>query len=409
MKTSQTSTKYFYIITMAVGLTMRIGDWQVSNNHIQMYVCLFWIMFYFITIIINGKIKKAELQIMKMYLLPHIVMHAYTIILIIFGYFSKDIISTNISVYFPTIVAISSFHMFGAKGAIKNNIIAVLLSWTISIISSLILRGPGIIVQAILQGYVDPYIQYHGIAANYFELSELVLAIGYVFVYYVITRKGLQVKEISIMLTIFIMMILGVKRISVLGALVAILFYKVAEKLSYIKKIRLLKICTISALFLCFLYVFMIFDNRLFTILGNYGINAMGREYYFTDVIKYGYFGIGYLGIGRNAVAKLLTGELSYLRVGGVHCDLLKIYMEIGMIGFLVWLWYYLYKMTHIYLRKWGIQAALMYFTLNIYTFILYVSDNVEIYTAYQILSIVIPIGYAELVKGQEKNCNQTE
>ena len=83
------------------------------------------------------------------------------------------------------------------------------------------------------------------------------------------------------------------------------------------------------------------------------------------------------------------------MRVGGVHCDILKMYAECGFFVFGYWLWHYLISMIKRYKKRFSIDAAVLYFGLTIYLFVLYLTDNVEIYFASIIFSIIIPFCYA--------------
>ena len=47
-----------------------------------------------------------------------------------------------------------------------------------------------IIIHAIRQGLIDPFDTTGGLSMNYFELHDLVLAIGYVMVYYIFQKKN---------------------------------------------------------------------------------------------------------------------------------------------------------------------------------------------------------------------------
>ena len=104
-----------------------------------------------------------------------------------------------------------------------------------------------------------------------------------------------------------------------------------------------------------------------------------------------------------------MTGQYSYLNVGGVHSDILKIYIENGFILFGLWLWYYLIAITKSFAKKINTSTAVLFFTLTIYTFILYFTDNVENYFIYQIFYICIPISYAVNQKKEMENKVKSE
>lgn len=146
----------------------------------------------------------------------------------------------------------------------------------------------------------------------------------------------------------------------------------------------------------CYFFIFILMQgSEFYDLLIKYGINSMGRNYYYEAIINYAEFSPTFLGIGRNAVTKILTTDLAYMHVGGVHSDIIKMYVENGFILFGWWLWYYLVYLTKVYRKKYGNQSAILYFGLVIYTFTMYLTDNVEIYFICQIITIVLPMTYA--------------
>ena len=121
----------------------------------------------------------------------------------------------------------------------------------------------------------------------------------------------------------------------------------------------------------------------------------MGRDYNYRAIMDYAQFKPSFLGIGRNVVTQLLNTELSYLHVGGVHSDIIKMYVENGFILFGGWLAYYLVYLKNVYKKHYSEKSVILYFEIIIYMFTLYLTDNVEIYFICQILAIMIPVTYA--------------
>ena len=95
------------------------------------------------------------------------------------------------------------------------------------------------------------------------------------------------------------------------------------------------------------------------------------------------------------------------MNVGGVHSDIIKMYVENGFILFGLWLWYQLIFMLKFYKKEYGDNVAILYFGFLIYLFTLYLTDNVEVYFICQILVTMLPITYALKQKGN--NCREFE
>lgn len=74
-----------------------------------------------------------------------------------------------------------------------------------------------------------------------------------------------------------------------------------------------------------------------------------------------------------------------------LHNDLLKVYIELGFVGAMMWTWYWIMYIPNFLTKKVGIRNALICFTLIIYSFITYATDNTAGYFNYQMhLSMII-------------------
>lgn len=399
---------YLYIITMAIAFTTRYADFTLGYE-IQMLVGAFWIVIALAKLERNRFLfeednKKIFLLFLKIYLIPKIVIHVYTIMLMILGRVEWTYFSTNFSVYIPTILSIVSLYLFGVK-AYKYSAIALIISWLVSVGVSFLSKGPYIFVYAIKQAYFDST---DNSFFNYLELHDLVLSLGYIVTIYYISREKITKKNIFILLAVLAMMVLGMKRIAVLGVVLAIFFYMFLRMFDTNKQYKICLAFGWVGLFLCFLFIFIMSRGEwFFEVLGKFGIHPMGRNYYFTEIMKYAEFDIGFLGIGRNVITKILNTELSYLRVGGVHSDIIKMYVENGFVMFGIWLWYSLIRVTQLYKKYFSSKVSVIYFVITIYTFTLYLTDNVEIYFICQVISMVIPMAYA--IKEKKKASKSKE
>lgn len=400
---------WFYIITMAIAFTTRYGDILLSFQ-LQICIGLIWIAIGICKLYINefkfkGIFKNDFPKFIKLYMLPHIVIHGYTIFLMIIGKVDWKFFTTNLTVYVPTFLAIMAVYLLGVR-AYAYTCAALGLSWFISVGVSFFSKGPSIFTHAIIQAYINPYDNTGGLTINYLELHDLVLAIGYVIIAFLYSSSKLTKKQFGLLILVFIIMTLGMKRVSILGVIIAIVFHifikRLTEKSQY-------KICLVAgriAIIMCYLYIYLLSDGSVFyDFIANYGINVMGRNYYYKAIMSYASFSPSFIGIGRNMVTEILNTTLSYLRVGGVHSDIIKMYVENGFILFGIWLWYYLIYILKFYKKNYGIKEAVLYFGVVIYLFTLYLTDNVEVYFICQIMATMIPITYA--LKRKEQNYNE--
>lgn len=385
-----------YVLTMGAAFIPRYGDYFV-NFRIQVLIALFWVGVALMKLVINGfRCRTADsadsVFFLKLYLIPQLAIHLYTVILMLCGVVEWKYLRTNVTSYVPTLVAALSIYLFGAK-AFRYNLWAIILAWFVSVTSSILMKGPGIVWDAIYQAYIDLDAK---IGSNYLELHDMVLAIGYLICYYCIAREKWTTKNTWFCFMAVAIMVLGMKRISVLAIAVVILFHLVLTRFGEKRRYKICLACGVIGLVLCYLYVFVLGSGEWFyDLMNKFGINMKGRNYYYKDVLALSEFKLTYLGIGRNVVSQLLEGPLSYLRVGGVHSDIIKMYVENGFIIFGLWLWYYLIQIPKLYQKRFGYKPAVLYFTLVIYTFILYLTDNTENYFTCQILMILLPAYYA--------------
>lgn len=393
-----------YIILMTIAFTTRYGDYKIGNT-LQYLIGLFLIFLSFFSYLLSRKKPDTTIiNFIKLYFIPLILIHLYSIILTFLGYMDKDFLSTNVSVYIPVLLAISSVQFLG-KNAFKYNCIALVLSWILSVTFSLLTKGVYIFPHAIIQAYINPYTNIGGLTRNYLELHDLVLSLGYVVIYYLYSKDKLLKKDIIAILFIISIILLGIKRISMLGIVFSFIFMKIIKKMPINLQKVIIKLAGIAIFVGSYLFIFILSQgNEFFEFLASLNINVMGRNYYYQAIMNYGEFSISFFGIGRNAVTKLMTGPLSYMRVAGVHSDILKMYIENGFIVFGIWLWYYLIKIPKKYIKYYNFKTALLYVCVMIYTFTLYFTDNTENYFMCQIFSIIILMDYVLKIKNDEKN-----
>lgn len=399
-----------YIFSMTIAFTTIYGDISL-DYHLQISIGMLWLVIAFLKFTINGfrfhgKFAKDFPKFIKLYMLPHLVIHGYTIILMFLGKVSWDYFTTNLTVYVPTLLAIMAIYLIGEK-VYQYTCIALALSWLLSVGTSLLVKGPRIFTYAIIQGYFDANTSVGGLTKNYLELHDLVLGIGYVVIFYLFINSKLTKKQLALLTIVFVIMLLGMKRIAVLGIILAVLFCIVLKRFSENKQYKICLIAGWMVFVFCYLFIYALADGGFFyDLVSIYGINTMGRTYYYQAIMSYAEFTPKFIGIGRNAVTRILTSELAYLRVAGVHSDVIKMYVENGFILFGLWLWYYLIHITKFYRREYGIKNAVLYFGIVTYMFTLYLTDNVEIYFICQILSTMIPVYYA--MYGKDKSVRQT-
>ncbi len=174
--------------------------------------------------------------------------------------------------------------------------------------------------------------------------------------------------------------ILGFKRIVLFAILVNVPFYLL---LCAVKKVDLRNSKVVPAVMVALncLFVFLLmkfafgdFDEMIEALSGiSSNVLSMGRQELFPnilDVFKQKQF----FGSGLGAVTRFLRSQHSV--IDNMHSDVLKYYIEYGVIMFTVWI-YFLYRMCT--------KSAGM-FVLLLYVNIILLSDNVSIYFDFMFL-----------------------
>lgn len=235
---------------------------------------------------------------------------------------------------------------------------------------------------------------------NYLEVHDLTFALGFFLIFFLVFGKKCNISNLNLKIVIsFIYIFLGYKRIELLAILVVALFYYLFDRYSKTTSRKYI-VPGIIAILICFLFIAIIYDHRLNTIAMQYNINFNHRLdtwQYWANKTK---FSIGFWGLGIGYVDKetfLLHGKNGLINNGlivlsGMHSDLFKKYVEIGMIPFLIWLIYILIFKTKILYKKQGFLVAEIYLLLTIYAIILYLTDNIYSYFLCNCCYILIPM-----------------
>lgn len=403
MKKNYKINELLYFISLIAAFTTRYGDYSLGFR-VQIIIGIIWIIIFVMQIMINRFCfyrKKEYVFFLKLYIMPHVVVHLYTFFLMLIGKVEWCYLTTNATVYVPTILAILSVYFFREK-ALKITLVAMIVSWIFSVTVSTMMKGIAIFPHAILEAYTG--INYKGFTRNYLELHDLVLAIGYIFVFYIFSTDKFRKKDLNLLFAITLIMILGMKRISILGIIIVLGVNLIIKYFNLNKQIKICNVIGWIGFFLSYLFIYILsLGNIFYDFLNHFGINSRGRIYYFSAIMEYATFSPFFCGIGRNVVTKIFTNELSYMNVGGAHSDIIKMYVEAGFILFGWWVWYYLIHITQKYKDIYGNKAAVLYFGIIVFMFVLFLTDNIEIYFICQMISIILPVTYAMYPRNPEK------
>lgn len=236
-------------------------------------------------------------------------------------------------------------------------------------------------------------------AASYMmEVHDLTFAMGLFFLYYMFVENRKERSHIKKILLSFILIVLGLKRIEILALAVAIVSYWVVLRKGKTMKGRSIFFFLVFSI-LTVGYVYIIWSGALEILATRFEIDFMGRLGYYSYARKFYKFSPFFLGNGYTYFSRY-WGNLysSGLRIDGygvaasIHSDILVMFIEIGFIGMLIWIYYcFKYKTVKLNSRN-GTAVGEYYLLATIYMFILYLTDNTSTYFITQMIYYLIPL-----------------
>ncbi len=221
------------------------------------------------------------------------------------------------------------------------------------------------------------------------ETHDLTFAFGPFLIYLLLHWKTAPHPLLWLVLSSLFFLI-GLKRIAfpavALGVFVAFLLGLLPEKAA-----RQTAICVAGAMMvISFLYIAGIHDG-LFEYLERAGLDTKSRALLFGNVTPYYDVSFTYMGRGTGfeRFVEWFTGVESSVPLRTqtqIHNDFLRMYLNIGFIGYWVWLWSWLMVRLRYWFRQGGKDAGCLFLGVCVYCFVLYATDN-TIYYPYTMLA----------------------
>lgn len=144
-------------------------------------------------------------------------------------------------------------------------------------------------------------------------------------------------------------------------------------------------------------------------------VDTMGRVTMYDAIEPYYELNLGFLGRGLGFVNQMLTSGEIKVRLGvgylirDIHNEFLRMYIEIGQIGFLAWLWVLLVTRMRYFIKTQNEKQAVMAFSCLIFWFITFLSENI-LYWYYAVMPlslITIGCGFDGYVKEKKQGLGQ--
>lgn len=230
------------------------------------------------------------------------------------------------------------------------------------------------------------------------EINDLTFAFGPFLIYLFLERKEIAHWFLWV-LPVIVLFLTGLKRIAIpavaLGIIVALFLRLLPDKAA-----RQTAFCMAVVMMLfSFLYIVGI-RNGLFQYMEErLGINTMGREEMFRNLEPYYDISFTYMGRGTGFERFVDWASGTVYKnprrdIMQIHNDFLRMYLNIGFVGYWVWIWSYFTLRLRYWFRQCGKEAGCLFLGICSYCFVLYATDNTIYYPYTMTACCLVPMAY---------------
>lgn len=228
------------------------------------------------------------------------------------------------------------------------------------------------------------------------ETHELTFAFGPFLIYLFLYRKEISHPGLW-MISVCFFLLVGLKRIAfpaiVLGILVALILRMFSEKAA-----RQAAFCVAVVMMAAsFLYIVGIRYGLFEYLEEHLGLDTMARRLLFSNVAPYYEISIAYMGRGTGfeRFVEWLSGvefQAPLRTQTQIHNDFLRMYLNIGFIGYWTWISSWLLMRLRYWFRQGGKSTGCLFLGICVYCFVLYATDNAIYYPYPMITCSLIPM-----------------
>lgn len=232
------------------------------------------------------------------------------------------------------------------------------------------------------------------------EVHDLTFGFGLMIIYYGLYTKGW--KRVTHFLLAAVFFYLGLKRIALIGMVGVFIMFIFVSKLHKHGKNVVLHTVSILAIIICFSYVFIIQSGIFSWIVDTLNIDTMGRKGLYEAFQGLYDFGPTFRGYGIGWVTRYISimtenavGIFGHHNFGGMHNDIVTMYIELGFWGFAFWIWYNWQAKVTWCQKRFGTETAFLMLYCTIYAFVTYATDNTAFYCYINTVFMLLPLAHA--------------
>lgn len=228
------------------------------------------------------------------------------------------------------------------------------------------------------------------------EINDLTFAFGPFLIYLLLKRKEVSHWPLW-MLAASLLFVIGLKRTAILAVLLSVLVVWIVQLLPEKAARQTAFVIGLGMLFVSFMYIVGIRYGLFQYLEAHFGIDTKGRVAMFMNLEPYYDISITYMGKGTGfeRYVDWASGErfkIPQRTLMPIHNDFLRMYLNIGFVGYWIWIWSWLMVRLRYWFRQGGKSAGCVFLGVSIYCFTLFATDNTIYYPYTMIACALVPM-----------------
>ena len=228
------------------------------------------------------------------------------------------------------------------------------------------------------------------------EINDLTFAFGPFLIYLLLKRKEVAHWPLW-MLASSLLFVIGLKRTAILAVILSVLVVWIVQLLPEKAARQTALVIGLGMLFISFMYIVGIRYGLFQYLEAHFGIDTKGRVAMFMNLEPYYYISITYMGKGTGfeRYVDWASGErfkIPQRTLMPIHNDFLRMYLNIGFVGYWIWIWSWLMVRLRYWFRQGGKSAGCVFLGVSIYCFTLFATDNTIYYPYTMIACALVPM-----------------
>ena len=298
----------------------------------------------------------------------------------------------------------SALYLFGERG-IYINLVSLLVANIVKLLQQVSAYG----TKAVVDDYVNLVRSFGGTTgaiAKEFERYSYAYAFTIFMMYILLSgvKKKIRLGNVLLFLGCVLGFCVGFKRSALLGFAVGTFLGLLLMLVPEEKRKGVFKGGAVAAVILGQVIVMAIRGGLYHWLSDTFQINTMGRVEIYDAMKPYYEISPGFLGHGLGFVNRMLSSGSIRVRLGlyyqvqDIHNDFLRMYIEIGQIGFLTWIWSLIYTRLRYFADITNKKQAVLAFSCMAFWFVTFLSENI-----YYLYYAVLPLALVTMGSGLDE------